>query len=216
MTLRAINLVARPKMKFFNFRLVPVMAAALVAGCASNLPSPRRHTDYLEGLTIPAPGRPAYTPVEDTFSYWEDDGSGGSPRLEIDLGEQAAYFFRGDHMVGRARISSGDESHPTPAGRFSVTYKDADHTSSLYGDFVDRETGEVVEKNIDVRQGIPRGCAFDPAKMHWYLQFYPATGMHSGYLPGYPASHGCIRLPDKIARRFFENASVGTPVIITR
>jgi lipoprotein-anchoring transpeptidase ErfK/SrfK len=38
--------------------------------------------------------------------------------------------------------------------------------------------------------------------------------MHAGYLPGYPASHGCIRLPEKMAVQFFNNAAVGTPVEI--
>jgi lipoprotein-anchoring transpeptidase ErfK/SrfK len=38
--------------------------------------------------------------------------------------------------------------------------------------------------------------------------------MHTGYLPGYAASHGCIRMPDAIAEKFFENANLGTPVIV--
>jgi len=40
--------------------------------------------------------------------------------------------------------------------------------------------------------------------------------MHTGYLPGYAASHGCVRMPDHMARKFFENAEVGTPVIVER
>jgi lipoprotein-anchoring transpeptidase ErfK/SrfK len=206
-------------MKFDSVRFIAVMAlGALAVGCATDMPPRMRgQTIYLEGLTVPAPQRPAYTPVEDTFSYWDDDGTGGPPRIRIDLGEQAAYFYRGDHLVGRCRISSGDEDHPTPTGQFSVMSRDADHVSSLYGDFIDRETGEQLVRNVDVRSDRPPpGGVFDPAKMHWYLQFYPATGMHAGYLPGYPASHGCVRLPEWIAKRFYDNAPVGTPVTIVR
>jgi lipoprotein-anchoring transpeptidase ErfK/SrfK len=49
-----------------------------------------------------------------------------------------------------------------------------------------------------------------------YLNFAPAVGMHTGYLPGYAASHGCVRMPDGMAKKFFENAQVGTPVIVER
>ena len=50
--------------------------------------------------------------------------------------------------------------------------------------------------------------------MPYFLRIHGGIGMHAGYLPGYPASHGCIRLPERLAEKFFENASVGTPVEI--
>ena len=40
------------------------------------------------------------------------------------------------------------------------------------------------------------------------------VGMHAGYIPGYPASHGCIRMPEKMSQIFFQNVSLGTPVIV--
>ena len=52
--------------------------------------------------------------------------------------------------------------------------------------------------------------------MTWYNQFYPAIGMHAGDLPGYPASHGCVRMPEWMARNFFEAAPLGTPVEVVR
>jgi lipoprotein-anchoring transpeptidase ErfK/SrfK len=48
--------------------------------------------------------------------------------------------------------------------------------------------------------------------MPFFMRFSGAIGMHEGYLPGYPASHGCIRLPKHMAEIFFKAASVGTPV----
>ena len=50
--------------------------------------------------------------------------------------------------------------------------------------------------------------------MPYFLRVHGGVGMHAGYLPGYPASHGCIRLPKEMALKFFEDAPVGTPVEI--
>ena len=50
--------------------------------------------------------------------------------------------------------------------------------------------------------------------MPYFLRIHGAIGMQAGYLPGYPASHGCIRLPKDMAIRFFQDAPIGTPVAI--
>mgnify|MGYP003293025453 CR=1 FL=1 len=59
---------------------------------------------------------------------------------------------------------------------------------------------------------VPRGGKFIPAPMSYFMRFDGATGMHAGYLPGYPASHGCVRLPEKSAIIFFNAVEIGTPV----
>jgi hypothetical protein len=48
--------------------------------------------------------------------------------------------------------------------------------------------------------------------MRYFMQFAPGIGMHAGYLPGYPASHGCVRMPEAKAIAFFQALSFGTPV----
>ena len=48
--------------------------------------------------------------------------------------------------------------------------------------------------------------------MPWFMEFAPGVGMHTGFLPGVPDSHGCIRLPDKMAKIFFAVTPMGTPV----
>jgi len=112
-------------------------------------------------------------------------------------------------------ISSGDEGHGTPAGRYKVTQKSRDHASSLYGVIKNKATGEVVNKDADTRKHkAGPGEVFINAPMPNFLRFNGAIGMHTGYLPGYPASHGCVRLPDFMARKFFDNAVIGTPVIV--
>ena len=50
--------------------------------------------------------------------------------------------------------------------------------------------------------------------MPYFMRIHGAVGMHAGYLPGYPASHGCIRMPEFMAEDFFNNVEIGTPVTI--
>ncbi len=61
---------------------------------------------------------------------------------------------------------------------------------------------------------VPRGGKFIPAPMRYFIRFDGATGMHAGYLPGYPASHGCVRLPQEKAIALFDAVQVGTPVTV--
>jgi lipoprotein-anchoring transpeptidase ErfK/SrfK len=96
-----------------------------------------------------------------------------------------------------------------------VIEKDADHRSSLYGNYVCK--GKVVKENIDVRKGgRPPGARFEGVPMPYFLRFSGAYGLHAGRLPGYPASSGCIRLPKRQAKRFYDAVRVGTPVIVQR
>ncbi|HEY0369052.1 MAG TPA: L,D-transpeptidase family protein [Chthoniobacterales bacterium] len=138
----------------------------------------------------------------------------GRPRVVVALHEQQAYLYRGGHVAAASRISSGREGHRTPLGHFTVRRKDADHRSSLYGDYVDRR-GRVVRANVDVRRDRrPRGCHFLGAPMPFFVEFSPGYGLHAGYLPGVPASHGCIRMPYWRARQFYNAVRIGTPVIV--
>jgi hypothetical protein len=70
-------------------------------------------------------------------------------------------------------------------------------------------------ENVDVtKDRRPRGTVFLGAPMPYFLRIHGGIGMHAGYLPGYPASHGCIRLPKQMAVHFFQNATIDTPVAI--
>ncbi len=129
---------------------------------------------------------------------------------------QEADLYKGGAVVAVARISTGREGYETPVGRFRVIRKDRDHRSSLYGDYVD-EDGRMVKANVDVRKGgRPPYSHFLGAPMPFYLEFSPGYGLHAGHLPGYPASHGCVRLPYWKARQFFNEARIGTPVAVRR
>lgn len=147
--------------------------------------------------------------------YWDGDGISGAAKIRIVRSEQKAYFYKGGTLVGVAPISTGDMNHATPSGRYRVTEKDIDHESSLYGVIKNKATGEVVNNDADTRKHKPKaGEVFVHAPMPYFMRFNHGIGMHTGYLPGYAASHGCVRLPDHMARKFFENSKIGTPVIV--
>lgn len=152
--------------------------------------------------------------VTDMVSTHIPERHSGRASIEVDVSEQQAYLVRNGHATASSRISSGREGHRTPIGRFRVIRKDEDHRSSLYGDYVDN-AGRVVRANVDVRrQSKPRGSHFVGAPMPFFVEFSPSYGLHAGYLPGAPASHGCIRMPYWKARQFYSAAHIGTPVVV--
>ncbi len=138
----------------------------------------------------------------------------GRPSIVVGLREQEAYLYRGKNRTASSRISSGREGYRTPTGHFHVIRKEENHRSSLYGDYVDA-SGRVVRANVDVRRDRkPPHSHFVGASMPYFLEFSPGYGLHQGYLPGVPASHGCIRMPYWKARQFFNAAHIGTSVVV--
>jgi hypothetical protein len=133
--------------------------------------------------------------------------------VQLDLTEQKAYLLYHDRAVMESPISSGRPGHLTPAGTFQITNKDLNHVSSIYGRIVDRRNRTVVV-DADVDMPTPAGTRFVNAPMRYFMQFAPGIGMHAGYLPGYPASHGCVRMPEQNAIAFFKAVSVGSPVVV--
>jgi lipoprotein-anchoring transpeptidase ErfK/SrfK len=113
----------------------------------------------------------------------------GGVRVVISLPQQKAYVFRDGELFGTSPVSTGRRGHETPAGTFRILQKKVDHYSNLY----------------------------DNAPMP-YMQRLTHSGiaLHAGHLPGYPASHGCIRLPPRQAKRFYYAVQIGTPVFIYR
>jgi len=151
--------------------------------------------------------------IEST-SYWEGDNTQGTPSITIKLHEQKAYFYKGDVLVGVSLLSTGREGHGTQPGEYTITQLDEDHASNLYGHYADAG-GRVVRKNVSVRTDrLPKGAHFVGAPMPYYMRIYPSTGLHGGFLPGYPASHGCVRMPHVMAEAFFRSVAIGTRVTV--
>ena len=153
---------------------------------------------------------------KDTVSYWEGDGVQGSPGVTIDLSQQRAYFYKGGKLVGISMISSGTDAYATPTGNFKITQKSRHHESNLYGDYVWPD-GTIAAKDIDTsKDPKPPGTKYDGADMPYFMRFHGGVGMHGGFLPGFPDSHGCVRMPEPMAAKFYQNVSIGTPVKVIR
>lgn len=111
----------------------------------------------------------------------------GDAKVVIDILTQRFYVYRGDKLVGVSTISSGKKGSETPLGFWAV--------------------------KIKKKKGFSR--KYDNAPMP-FMQIYDEKGIafHGGANPGYPASHGCVRLPVKFAERLFGLTKIGTEVII--
>lgn len=135
----------------------------------------------------------------------------------ISLSKQRAYLKVGDETYIDTPVSTGKRAGTTPTGTFSITEKDADHRSSIYGDYVDSR-GRVVRSGISTKvDSAPSGTRYVGAPMRYFCRLTSSgVGMHVGILPGYPASHGCIRLPAEIAPLIYEKVRLGTKVTIVR
>src|SRR5215475_9112371 len=114
----------------------------------------------------------------------------GRPLMAIvALGEQRVTIYDADGRILRAPVSTGQSGYETPAGIYSLIQKEAEHFSNLY----------------------------DDASMPFMQRItWSGVALHAGALPGYPASHGCIRLSSNFATRLWHLTKVGTRVIITR
>jgi L,D-transpeptidase catalytic domain len=112
----------------------------------------------------------------------------GEPIMAIvSLGRQRVTVYDANGWILRAPVSSGQRGRETPAGIFSVIQKEAEHYSNLYDD------------------------AFMP---HMQRLTWSGIALHGGVLPGYPASHGCIRMPFEFAERLFDVTRLGLRVIV--
>ncbi len=134
-------------------------------------------------------------------------------RIVVSIPKQRAYLMVGEQLAADGPISSGKRGHSSPTGHMHVLEKDPNHHSSLYGDFVD-SYGRVVRAGVSARiDAAPSGTHFAGATMKWFLRLTEdGVGMHIGILPGYPASHGCIRESADGAKLFYDRVKVGTPV----
>jgi hypothetical protein len=171
--------------------------------------------DFRHELTARAQRLPDFFPGAATSEgYWRGGNFSGPAKIVVHKAEQRAYFYKGHRLIGESTVSTGKRGFDTPPGHYHVIEKDKNHISSEFGDYID-DRGEVVKSNIDVRKDAqPEGTHFNGAHMPYFMRFNGGYGMHAGYVPRFRASHGCIRLPARMARHFFETATDDTPVIV--
>lgn len=139
----------------------------------------------------------------------------GNARVTVSLSKQRAYVTNGEQLYIDTPVSTGKRAGMTPTGSFKITEKDADHRSNIYGAFCDSK-GRIVRDGISSKiDSAPSGTHYVGAPMKWFMRLTDrGVGMHVGILPGYPASHGCIRLPADIAPLIYQKVKFGTPVTI--
>ena len=107
----------------------------------------------------------------------------------VSTGQQKVDVYRGTNLVTTSAVSTGTAEHPTFIGAFSILEKQRWHHSNMYS----------------------------AAPMPWMNRItWSGTALHAGVVPGYPASHGCIRLTYAFAPKFFEMSSVGDNVVVSR
>ncbi len=137
--------------------------------------------------------------------------------IEIDLSDQRGLFLVNSAVAMDFPVATGKRSHPTPAGSYTILQKMRDYASNLYGKMLDADGNVVISDADSRRHSVPEGGSFAPAKMPcWMRLTNTGIGMHIGYVPGRPASHGCIRLQKPSAHIIFDLVKLGTPVVVAQ
>ena len=121
------------------------------------------------------------------FTWHPERSPAGAVAVIVSIPEQRVHVYRNGVRIAVSTCSTGRPGHGTPTGVFTVLQKDRDHRSSTYG-------------------GAPMP---NMNRLTW-----DGIALHAGNLPGYPASHGCVRLPLKFSELLFGITHLGTPVII--
>ncbi len=136
---------------------------------------------------IPAPIQDAADGLGPNQFVWNDIDTGEAVSIVVNIGEQRAYVYRGEQLIAAATVSTGKDGKDTPSGTFAILQKKLDHRSNLY----------------------------DSAAMPFMQRLtWDGVAIHAGRNPGFPASHGCIRVPTAFARKLFEATAVGTQVTV--
>ena len=132
------------------------------------------------------PGQPSdLKPGE--FTWHPDRSPNGPVAIVVSIPEQRVHVYRNGVRIAVSTCSTGKPGHATPTGIFTVLQKDKHHRSSTYNN--------APMPNMN--------------RLTW-----SGIALHAGNLPGYPASHGCVRLPMDFSEKLFGITHVGTPVII--
>jgi lipoprotein-anchoring transpeptidase ErfK/SrfK len=113
----------------------------------------------------------------------------GTLIIAVSLGSQRLTVYDDGVAVAHSPVSSGAPGHSTPTGVFSIIQKNRHHRSNIYS-------------------GAPMPFM---QRITW-----SGVALHAGVLPGYPASHGCVRLPNDFAARLWGMTKLGARVIVTR
>ena len=206
------------------------LVVGMVAGGVSTGRAQSGMTPVMTPTPTPAPSRGFFLfrapqrPVEQTIPRQPgplisqavyDAANPDDTHVIVSVARQRVFLYSGTQVAIDSPISSGKKGHSTPEGHFHILAKEPNHYSNIYGAFCDR-SNRVVRSGVSaVIDSAPSGTHFVGAPMKWFMRLTEqGVGMHVGILPGYAASHGCVRLPAEIAPLIYQKVRVGTPVTV--
>jgi lipoprotein-anchoring transpeptidase ErfK/SrfK len=135
--------------------------------------------------------------------------------LEISLADQRGLLLVRTAIAMDFPVATGKKSHPTPTGEFTIRAKEKNYFSNLYGKIYDAQNIVIVSDADSRTDSVPPGGRFEGAVMPYWMRLTDGgVGLHIGYVPGRPASHGCIRLTRDAATQIFDLVKIGTPVTV--
>lgn len=162
-----------------------VTGLAIVAALAAAMPA--RAAEHATAEEAAAMVEAASATLAPNRFVWRDVDTGEPVRMVVNIGEQRAYVYRGTALIAATAVSTGRDGKDTPSGVFTILQKRVDHRSTLY----------------------------DDAPMPFMQRLtWDGIAIHAGRNPGFPASHGCIRVPLAFARKLYEVTAMGTEVTV--
>ncbi len=148
--------------------------------------SPALAASGVDAIALPI--EQAATELSPNQFVWKDTDTGEALSIVVSLSTQRAFVYRGATMIAATTISSGKDGKDTPLGTYPILQKEQEHKSNLYND----------------------------ASMPFMQRLtWDGIAIHAGRNPGFPDSHGCIRVPTGFAKRLFGVTSLGTTVTVT-
>ncbi len=132
-------------------------------------------------------------------------------RVKVSLSKQRVYVMEGSTMLLAMPVSVGIPGGPaaTPTGPFTIFNKDEKHRAATHG--YAYSGNSITQTYLDKK---PAGWAFKGTPMPYWCEFKPNYGFHTGWVKHQPCTHGCIRMHENLAPKFFRLVIKGTPVVI--
>lgn len=130
-------------------------------------------------------------------------------RVKVSLSKQRTYVMEGSQILLSMPVSVGTASTPTPSGNFRVFNKNHKKRANTHGYAY---SGNNAKKTLISKK--PSGWSFKGTPMPYWVEFKPNYGFHTGWVKHTPCTHGCIRIHENVAPKFFRLVKVGTPVNI--
>lgn len=130
-------------------------------------------------------------------------------RVKVSLKNQAAYVMEGSKPLLVMPISVGTSKNPTPRGNFRIFNKEAKRRANTHGYAYNGNS--TMQTYLSKK---PAGWKFKGTPMPYWCEFTSAYGFHTGWMKPYPCTHGCIRMHENVAPKFFQLVRIGTPVNI--